>query len=546
MRIQHNIPALNTYRQLGISNTGSAKSLEKLSSGFRINRAGDDAAGLAISEKMRAQVRGLNRASANAQDGISLIQAAEGALQEVHNILQRMRELSIQSANDTNQVEDRQAIQDEVNQLVKELDRISSTTEFNKKTVLDGSLQDGKYGKLISGFNMSSISLIAPADPSSAPLVNGMTSLSVAIAGEKMDLTYDFSLMPGLSGTDSTDSGAINGAVQELGTGILTVTLEAGLLKAAGLDSTSEEIKIAVSAGDTGNTIAGNVMDLLQKTLGSDFTLSVVGSKVNVQSKYVGYFMDGMSNEDGSETTSPITIEWEAVGGEDIFANDTGEWGEVGEGGLMGTVGKDAKIEVNADEVDLAEFNAAGLFADELSGGFVKGRDTMLQFFLGDAKQSNHEAQFSFKIDDATKASMAIIATMDGSNLSLQVGANAGYAQTLKIAVGSMSAKSLSVSEINVMSHKEAQNAIISVDAGLQIVSDTRAGLGAIQNRLEHTISNLDTVSENLADAESRIRDVDMAKEMMNFTKFNILLQASQAMLAQANSLPQGVLQLLR
>ena len=526
MRIQHNIPALNTFRQLGINNAGAAKALEKLSSGYKINRAGDGAAGLAISEKMRAQVRGLNRASENAQDGISLIQAAEGALQEAQNILQSMRKLAVEAANDVNGAEDRQYIQDEINQLVKELDRISATTEFNKMTVLDGSLQDGKYGKLISGFNVSSVSLITPQTGSK--LVNGMTSVAVTQAGKNYSMSFDFAL---LSDMDKV----IAGVVQEQDAGStpydIDITLSDDVMLSLGRAPMDDPIKVAVVAGDTGNTVAGKVMDLLQKTLGADWDVSVTGSQVNVKHKFVGDFQTGVTFA-ASDTS--------------LFASD-GAWAVGGEG-ASGEEGQNAILKVNGDELDITAYTLGYIDFEnaDASGGEVSGRNTLLQFYNGDGTGADMFEQFSFKVDDFAKQSSAIISATDGFSLSLQSGANAGYSQAIQVSIGSMSAKSLSVSELSVASHKEAQNSIVAIDAGLQVISNTRASLGAVQNRLEHTIANLDTVAENLQDAESRIRDVDMAKEMMNFSKFMILQQASQAMMAQSNALPQGVLQLLR
>lgn len=344
MRIQNNIPALNTNRQLGVNQSGQAKSTEKLSSGFRVNRAGDDAAGLSISEKMRSQIRGLNRASMNAQDGISMIQAAEGALQETHSILQRIRELAVQGANDVNQTEDRQAITKEINQLGVELDRIAIATNFNNKYVLSG---------LYSG---------TPDD----------VTISDVIAGE------------------------------------------------LGVDTPVGPVNLQVGA----NTSSSNVIQ-------------------------IGF--NGMSAKDllGTEWT-----EIEEFSGR--IAPVIGEAGFVPSASANDAVSPDGSAE-----------------ADYFIGGF-----------------------------------QALINVIDG-----------------KAAVNGEEPEGLT---------------------GISRVSDLRSTLGAVQNRLEHTVSNLDTVAENMQAAESRIRDVDMALEMINFTKYNILNQAATAMLAQANQQPQSVLSLLR
>jgi flagellin len=386
MRINHNIAALNTYRQLGNANAGQQSSMEKLSSGLRINNASDDAAGLAISEKMRAQVRGLDQASANAQDGISLIQTAEGALNETHSILQRMRELTVQSNNDTNTDDDRQAIQDEITQLVDEVDGIAQRTEFNGKNLLEG-----KVGLKLDAADNGTLDTLA-------------LSYDVDVASAKAGTTYTF---------DYTNDSA-------------KISLTDG--------STTQEIDLSGAAGVFS---AGDVLNF-----------DKLGVKVTL-------------NQGGT------------------FGSDVG---------------------------DLA-IDAKTLITEE----------------------------------DAALNSTAVI----------QIGANKN--QDLEISIGDMSASSLGDSAtpgfaldgVNVISNSFDNNLDV-IDQAIKDVSAERSKLGAYQNRLDHTINNLGTSSENLTAAESRIRDVDMAKEMMDQTKNSILAQASQAMLAQANQLPQGVLQLLR
>lgn len=329
MRINHNIAALNTYRQLTANTSNTSKSLEKLSSGLRVNRAGDDAAGLAISEKMRGQIRGLDQASRNASDGISLIQTAEGALNETHSILQRMRELAVQASTDTNTESDRGEIQKEINELLSEVNRIANDTEFNTQKLLDGSF---------------------------------------------------------------------------------------------------------AKAGTPGTDAPGNV-----------------------------------------GTGTSLTFH--------IGAN------------------KDQNVKLNIGRIsvsDLGELNAAGTAINATNALSTIGTGTM-----------------------------AAVGTTGTANYVAEIGANANAANSL-------------------LTQEGANRAIKIVDDSIKIVSAERSKLGAMQNRLEHTINNLGTASENLSASESRIRDVDMAKEMMEFTKNNILSQASQAMLAQANSQPQSVLQLLQ
>jgi len=399
MRINHNIAALNTHRQLNAANNNQSKSMEKLSSGLRINRAGDDAAGLAISEKMRAQVRGLDQASSNAQDTISLIQTAEGALNETHSILQRMRELATQSANDTNTDKDRSEIQAEIKQLNTEIDRIGNTTEFNTKKLLDGSAKG-----------------VTEAVKGTATINNNS---SVSIDKTEID---DFNTAMGTAGTASTTNGAY--------------------------------MIVKTSEADSANFTAGDY-----KVIGPD----------------------------GKETTTALTLS-----DTEIAATNT-----ISSGTAAITVG------------------SAGL------KGMKVGESITLVF----GKQ------------EAASSDLA-------SSIMTQIGANAG--QTAFISVSDMRAEALGVKDIDVSTKFGAATAIETVNNAIQKVSSQRSSLGAQQNRLEHTINNLGTSSENLTAAESRIRDVDMAKEMMNQTKESILAQASQAMLAQANQKPQSVLQLLQ
>ena len=383
MRIQNNINALNSLRQLGMNNANTGKNLEKLSSGYRINRAGDDAAGLAISEKMRGQIRGLEQAQQNANDGISLIQTAEGGLNETHAILQRMRELAVQSANGTYQDDvDRENLDKEVKALKSEVDRIAKSTQFNKINLLDGSIggyEATKASELasIKSFTVSGGNLGADATIG----LTVSTAGAISITGPATGVTFE----------------AISGA-EENG----TYTLEA---KIAGTTSVADAEKWA-------------------------------GVKVTV------------------------------------------------------TIGA---LPASADESGNITIQKAG-----------------------------------------------------GKGIIFQIGANGDEDQQVALVVGSMDVEGLMIEDISVATQDDANAAIAALDEAINKVSGTRADLGALQNRLEHTVNNLGVTTENLTAAESRIRDVDMAKEMMQYTKNNILTQAAQAMLAQANMQPQGVLQLLQ
>ncbi|MFC2949341.1 flagellin N-terminal helical domain-containing protein [Virgibacillus sediminis] len=384
MRINHNIAALNTHRQLGNAQNGQMNSMEKLASGLRINKAGDDAAGLAISEKMRGQIRGLDMAQKNAQDGISMIQTAEGSLNESQSILQRMRELAVQSANDTNTESDRGELQKEVNQLAEELTRIADNTEFNTQNLLDGSFE----GTFQIGAN-----------------ANQNLSISIDAMGSEA-------------------------------------------LKVAGF--------AAGEAVDSGNVSIANL----------------TGEEITVQYADLG-------TEAVSETTA-------------VFDEDSN------------TITVTLKQDAGADATTAATATTAtqGEVATALA---ATGKVT--------ATPTTADTAFTATTADATIAASTVYDTSKGIDISSQGAANSAI-ETIQTAIDSVSAE--------------------------------RSKLGAVQNRLDHTINNLGTSSENLTAAESRIRDVDMAKEMMNQTKNSILAQASQAMLAQANQQPQGVLQLLQ
>jgi len=390
MRINHNIAALNTHRQLSAANNANQNSMEKLSSGLRINKAGDDAAGLAISEKMRGQIRGLEQANRNAQDGISMVQTAEGAMNETHSILQRMRELSVQASNDTNTAADREELQKEVNQLTEEIDRIGNNTEFNTKTLMDGSIGTDAT---LDQVNTSAVANVKVSD-------DAATGDGAYQVTEQMTYADE-------SATDADDGELLSGTID-----------------------------VKDSNGDSLGTL--------------DF------SEEDVEKGIASKTLD---NGNGEEITVEI----------DLTATGNGADGSASD----------------ADTVDVEK-----------------------------------------------------------NSVSFQIGANAG--QNLELGISDMRADALGVDGIDLTSKESANQAIGQINNAIESVSSERSKLGASQNRLEHTINNLGTTSENLTASESRIRDVDMAKEMMNQTKQNILAQASQSMLAKANQQPQGVLQLLR
>lgn len=417
MIVQHNLTAMNSNRQLGVTTSAQAKSSEKLSSGYRINRAGDDAAGLKISEKMRSQVRGLTRASTNAQDGVSLIQTAEGALNEAHSILQRMNELAVQGANDTNETIDRDAINEELDQLTQELDRISTTTQFNKQNLLDGSFQ-GK--NLHVGAN----------------------------AGQKIEITIKNMNSNTLGLRDIHVSDAKSAVVTSL-----TPEKQKGMSYHKIVYSNGMSVNYKMSKTGASNKAAAIASMKAQISKGVASTQYELKMTPDAKSQY---YVDSKNN-------------------------------------------KYAKVSqaMKADKsIAIAEMSTA------LTNDFGK-------YLLG----------------TTTSAASAPITSPTVSVVPPQ------------------GAVDINVPRVD--DYETANATLKAVQEAINRVSSQRSALGAIQNRLEHTIANLDNVAENTQAAESRIRDLDMASEMVEYSKNNILAQAGQSMLAQANQSTQGVLSLL-
>ena len=407
MVVQHNMQAANANRMLNVTTGAQSKSTEKLSSGYKINRAADDAAGLSISEKMRKQIKGLDRASTNAQDGVSAVQTAEGALTEVHSMLQRMNELATQSANGTNSTTDRKAIQDEVDQLTKEIDRVSATTKFNETYLLKGDTKTAdKASFMKSGY--------AIAD-----------NTTLYVEGD--------------AGQNPLDQNTLKAA------------LDAGK-KVYKKDAGGGKDTLAVK--DTDYAYVTKLYDETGKALSAEDALKAVAKKADTK----------------------------------FYANDKGK----AAGGF---------------EVK----DATSIYDEATNKGYIQQFDV--------------NGKLSF---------------------NLHVGADSSTDNKISVDIDSMSAAGIGVKGLKVDTEEDATGAIDRISDAIQKVSSQRSSLGAVQNRLEHTINNLDNVVENTTSAESRIRDTDMAKEMVNYSKNNILAQAGQSMLAQANQSNQGVLSLLQ
>lgn len=552
MIINHNVPALNTYRQMGVNNAAGSKAMEKLSSGLRINRAGDDAAGLAISEKMRAQVRGLDQASRNSQDGISMIQTAEGALQETHNILQRMRELATQAANDTNVEVDRNEIQKEMNQLTSEINRIGNTTEFNTQKILNGGM-DSKGGDKITQATSATVTGTAvtgtaTGDAASSITVDGKTfSLEdVSIDASDIDATIN-SLKNVTSGgvklselvDIKEDNGKLvftaksQGANSEIKFDLANADATAlGITttqSAKGNPTTIERhgIQGGTALGDSAdNTIADN----------ASFTIAV-GSESAVTVNLKGKTYATYSGADANVKQAAM---------HDLIKDLNAALQDAGlDGKVTASLSKDNEVQFISEtgkDIVLAEGSGAPLTAigvtvatdtvqnvQQVAGPGAQGAGFTAKFQIG----ANQGQSINLNINDMRASALGITGAAGQK----------GFTADNSVTNGTNDVKAEAA--LDVSSHENAASAIKTINDAIEKVSSERSNLGATQNRLEHTISNLNNASENLTAAESRIRDVDMAKEVMEMTRANILGQASQAMLAQANQKPQSVLQLL-
>ena len=538
MVVQHNMSAINANNKMNVNVAGLKKSTEKLSSGYQINRAGDNAAGLAISEKMRSQIRGLSQATKNANDGISLIQTAEGGLNETHSILQRMRELAVQSANGTYTQEDRDAIQLEADALKSEIDRISTSTEFNTQQLLDGSLSGGgntsTYGAL---YGMSQIG---------APFGGGLITTTSTVAGMAVDITIGASGEGGENAIWSTDG--------------LTVKVNLVANKSYTDDEINELIKNATVSKDAGMTAPyGNITfkseyGVIQGVAGTT-TATVAGTRGTKAVDASSLVADATNGGIGSSDT--ITFTANSYGDSKMSASQFAkiaistdvaagkESVEVTKAAVIGTSGAEIKLHL-ATGVEYSEKDIQNILKEA-------GYD--YEVSLTDAKapdaSTNGKIKFNIKGDiaaatmtEGTGVGKEFIDS-NGQGLTFQIGANGVEDQRVTLNIDDMGADALGVANVDVSDRDSANKAIDTIDTAISKVSMQRAGLGALQNRLEYTVNNLTTTNENLTNAESTIRDTDMATEMISYTKFNILQQASQAMLAQANQQPQAVLQLL-
>ncbi|MCM1325979.1 MAG: hypothetical protein NC094_10085 [Bacteroidales bacterium] len=468
MVVQHNLTAMNSNRMLGLTTKSQAKSTEKLSSGYKINRAADDAAGLAISEKMRRQVRGLTQASANAQDGISAVQTAEGALTEVHDMLQRMNELATKSANGTNSQEERDYIQSEVDALINEIDRVSETTKFNEIYLLKG-----------DGTEMQKVTTAAEAEvPVAAEYAtgkggSGAITLAASYAANKM-------------GAGKDESWYAKGGTTALTEAEILDSLEVGT---DGKVKFKDNVEIYTVAANTGTNYGAQTVD--KKATITDANFTIASTKISTAA-------DGTALVEEKDLADLFNLDGTLKA--DVYAQDGTDWEKVG--------------------------------AEQLSK-FVE---------VTPGKEAVEEGEKEVEVSKALE-------------FNLHVGAEGGakddpkaIANKITVKIEAMSAKGIGVDGLKTSGVKTEEAATASIEtikSAIKKVSQQRSDLGAVQNRLEHTINNLDNIVENTQSAESAIRDTDMATEMVKYANNNILAQAGQAMLAQANQANQGVLSLL-
>ena len=517
MVVQHNMQAANANRMLGITSGAQAKSTEKLSSGYKINRAADDAAGLTISEKMRKQIRGLDKASSNAQDGVSSVQTAEGALTEVHSMLQRMNELAVQAANGTNSKDtDRKAIQDEIDQLNTEIDRVAETTKFNEIYLLKG--DDGEKTVNMKAHDAGLKGTLTDNGDGTATFT--MAALNdgdtVSIGGKNYtigSLKADADKLVAAPGTGT----------KKLTIGDKTFVLKAGDTKVYDETGTNQ-VFVKTADGTTAATGATAFSTGAELTTTSKYKDDTNADKDNTAvtiDNLKNYIKGGVKVSDGTTTLTVLNDAKDATG---AVGND-------------GVDDNDNSLITKKKAYELAakELLAANQIGDTEGSAKVGVGDVGTAVNL-----TNGTGTFQIQTGSAKVANTL--------SFSLHVGADADMTNKITVDIDTMNSANLGIKGLNV-TDKNGSAATYAIDAisdAISKVSSQRSALGAVQNRLEHTIDNLDNISENTSSAESRIRDTDMAKEMVNYSKNNILAQAGQSMLAQANQSNQGVLSLLQ
>jgi len=524
MIINHNIAALNTYRQLNTTSLNASKNMERLSSGLRINRASDDAAGLAISEKMRAQIRGLEQASRNSQDGISLIQTAEGALNETHSILQRMRELAVQASNGTSTDADKANIQNELDGLISQIDSIANDTEFNNMKLLNGDMsRTSKYASVSNGATSAGV-LSVTASSTATTGVATITLSGGQVATETAAIWSTSAIYDTSAGAEASSSSLLTnlGSAAAVGLGI----------------AVGDEIEVSAVVGGEAkkgtfvvadNSDLDDFMSFVKNTLGA--------SDVTIAS---GALTLDDANAAGLDNATPVAAGSLQITGQTGYANDITS--------LKITAVSSENIEKSTFNDFLDDGINSGLFQQQVAAN----KDDFVATIDADGDSSNSEGDsviaargnatvkasnlsITFDAPDQLAGGGTATATVGSRDNSakIQTGANEGQAISIDISAMDATALDLKTNGVNisVSTVNAAKDSITVIDNAINAVISARSSLGAVQNRLEYTINNLGSSAENITAAESRIRDVDIAKEMMEFTKNNILSQAAQAML---------------
>ena len=592
MVVQHNMQAANANRMLNVTTSAQSKSTEKLSSGYRINRAADDAAGLTISEKMRKQIKGLDRASTNAEDGVSAVQTAEGALTEVHSMLQRMNELATQSANGTNSTTDRKAIQDEIDQLTTEIDRVSETTKFNETYLLKGDT-DGATSKV--KLNAHDAGLAGKlTDNGNGTATFKADTLAV---GDKVKIAgKEYTIGKSADSADYAKKDTIKATVDGVGdsvtSGNTTTTIVAKVTTATATGATWADGDKFKDADGTEWTIAATTDETAHNVKATDIAkylkdgCTIVSNDDNNKLDGVAVVDDLGKNEVSIADATGITAlqngikagDTVTVGGttKTVTAETPKTYDEIKTavaGGVAGTT----KISIGSKEYTLDKTTdaAAGKITQDDFLALIKDGDKVkvdTNTYTAIIKSSDDDSitledaysKMAKELETASSIGADTAATVKNNgngtfditkgtvdvkealSFNLHVGADADSTNKITVDIDSMSSAGLGIKGIKADTEQDATYAIDAIADAISQVSSQRSALGAIQNRLEHTINNLDNVVENTTSAESRIRDTDMAEEMVNYSKNNILAQAGQSMLAQANQSNQGVLSLLQ
>jgi flagellin len=574
MVISTNMSALNTTNQLNKNSSLMNSALEKLSSGYSINSAADNAAGLAISEKMRAQIQGLDQASSNSQDAISLAQTADGGLDETNEILKRMRELAVQASSDTLTDDDRDSIQDEVDTLRQEIDRISNDTEYNTIKLLNG---NSGASVAVSKTSVAAIVTSASASNNTASGSYDVAYTSVATQATTGSSAYASASILGTSAA-SASATVISDYAGNIEINGTTVTIESGdtiegLIKKINDETDTTGVTASLTTGAGGNYY----IQLTDSTYGSKSAISLEADSDTLSKVFAAI--------DSASTATSVTEYGKNATGTINGAAALGDGNTLSAFGLTVT-GDDSKLTTAASgasyksavaavdtaldnlvtamaastaSTSVADIAAATSYTDALSNGNATAINNALQALLEQAKTSSDTSINGLattyksavsnleKLDDVASATVTVDSS---SSLTFQVGANSG--QTMSLSISDMDANALGVagstsdSGIDLSSAEVATKAITTIDSAISKVAAERSNLGAVQNSLESNINMLDTESENLTSAESNIRDTDMASVMAEYTKLSVVTQAATAMLAKANSQPQQVLTLLQ